>query len=331
MAYFEGNGMRNRISDCFSGLVVASIALPLSGVVWGQPYPTKPIRMVTSAAGGSSDFAARLVAQGMSQGLGQQVIIDNRGGGVAAIEIVVKAPADGYTLLYYGSILWLLPLLQDGVPYDTLRDFAPVALVVSSPVVVIVNAAVPAKTIKDLIALAKSKPGALNYSSGGAGSTGHLAAELFKSMAGVNMVRIPYKGSGPALAAVVSGEVQLLMASAGGMESQIRAGRVRAVAVTGAKRSPSFPDLPTVAESGLPGFEYGQMSGIFAPAKSARTVVTRLNQEVARVLARPDVKEKFFQSGAEPSPETPQEFGAKIKAEIARIGKVIKDAGIRAE
>ena len=318
-----------RLSEIVCGLLAASIVL--SGSVSGQSYPTKPVRMVTSAAGGSSDFAARLVAQGMAPGLGQPVIIDNRGGGVAAIEIVTKAPADGYTLLYYGSILWLLPLLQDGVPYDTLRDLEPVALVVSSPVVIIVNAAVPAKTIKELIALAKAKPGALNYGSGGAGSTGHLTAELFKSMAGVSMVRVPYKGAGPALAAVVSGEIQVMMASMGGMESQIKAGRVRALALTSTKRSTSFPDIPTVAESGLPGFEYGQMSGIFAPSKTSPAVVTRLNQEVARALGRADIKEKLVQSGADPQIGTPQEFGAKVKAEIARIGKVIKDAGIRAE
>jgi tripartite-type tricarboxylate transporter receptor subunit TctC len=294
-------------------------------------YPNRPVRMITSAAGGSSDFAARLVSYSASPGLGQQIIIDNRGGGVQAIEIVTRASPDGYTLLYYGSILWLLPLLQDGVPYDTLRDLVPVAQVVSSPVVLLVTPSLPAKSVKELIALAKSKPGALNYGSGGSGSTGHLAMELFKYMTGTNLVRIPFKGSGPALNALLTGEVQVLMASAGGMDVYVKSGKARALAVTGAKRSPSFPDLPTMMEAGVPGYEYGQMSGVFAPAKTPAAIVNKLNKEISNGVMKPEFKEKFLASGQEPVTSTPQEFAAKIKAEIARLGKVIKAANIRAE
>jgi tripartite-type tricarboxylate transporter receptor subunit TctC len=304
----------------------------ISNVSYAQNYPARPVRIVTSAPGGSSDFAARLVAQGLASGLGQQVIIENRGGGVAAIEIVAKAQPDGYTLLYYGSILWLLPLMQEAKSYDTLRDFAPVALAVTSPNIVLVHPSVQAKTVKELIALAKSKPGALNYGSGGAGSSGHLAAELFKSMAGVDMVRIPFKGSGPALTAIIANEIQVLMSSAGGMNPHIKSGRVRALAVTSAKRSASFPDLPTVAEAGVPGYEYGQMSGLFAPVKTAAAIVNRLSQETVRAANLPEIKDKLFSAGVDAAPNSsPREFTAQIKSEISRLGKVIKDAGIRSE
>ena len=320
------------LNQCSARLIGAAAMMVLaSGIVCAQNYPNRPIRIVTSAPGGSSDFAARLVAQGLTAGLGQQIVIENRGGGVAAIEIVAKAQPDGYTLLYYGSILWLLPLMQESRSYETLRDFAPVALAVTSPNIVLVHPGVPAKSIKELIAHAKSKPGALNYGSGGAGSSGHLAAELFKSMAGVDMVRVPYKGSGPALTALISGEIQVLMSSAGGMTPHIKAGRVRALAVTSAKRSASFPDLPTVAESGIPGYEYGQMSGVFAPAKTAAAIVNRLSRETVRAVNTPDIKEKLFMAGVDAvANSSPREFTAQIKSEIARLGKVIKDAGIRA-
>ena len=315
-----------------AGAFLLCATLLAGNTVSAQSYPGRPIRMVTSAPGGSSDFAARLVAQGLASGLGQQVIIENRGGGVAAIEIVAKALPDGYTLLYYGSILWLLPLMQEAKSYDTLRDFAPVALAVTSPNIVLVHPGVQAKSIKELIAVAKSRPGALNYGSGGAGSSGHLAAELFKSMAGVDMVRIPFKGSGPALTALIAGEIQVLMSSAGGMSAHIKAGRVRALAVTSAKRSASLPDLPTVAEAGIPGYEYGQMSGVFAPAKTPAAIVSRLSQETVRAANTADIKEKLFSAGVDAAPNSsPREFTAQIKSEISRLGKVIKDAGIRSE
>ena len=313
-------------------LCAACMMSTAAGTVWAQNYPNRPVRVVTSAPGGSSDFAARLLTPGLASGLGQPVIIENRGGGVAAIEIVAKAQPDGYTLLYYGSILWLLPLLQDHVPYDTLRDFAPVALAVTSPNIVLVNPSVPAKSVKELIALAKAKPGALNYGSGGAGSSGHLAAELFKAMAGVEMVRVPYKGSGPALTALIGGEIQVLMSSAGGMTPHIKSGKVRALAVTSAKRSATYPELPTVAEAGVPGYEYGQMSGVLAPVKTPAAIVSKLSEETVKAMNRPQIKEALFSAGVDPAPSSsPREFAAQIKSEISRLGKLIKDKNIRGE
>ncbi len=297
----------------------------------GQNYPARPVRIVASVAGGGGDFVLRLISQGLSINLGQPVIIENRGGGVAAIEIVARAQPDGYTLIYYGSILWLLPLLQDNVPYDVSRDFSPVTIVNQQPAILLLHPAVAAKSVKELIALAKSKPGALNYGSGGAGSSGHLAAELFKAMAGVNIVGIRYKGSGNALTALFGGEVQMLMASTSSTGPQVTSGKVRALAVTGARRSPSFPELPTIAESGVPGYEYGQISGILAPAKTPAAIINRVYKETALVLAKPEVRERLLANAVEPVGSSPQEFAGKIKSEVTRLGKVIKDAGIRGE
>jgi tripartite-type tricarboxylate transporter receptor subunit TctC len=297
---------------------------------WAQPFPTRPIRLVTSPAGGSSDFAARLLTPGLSSALNQQVIVDNRGGGVLPVEIVAKAPPDGHTLLYYGSTLWLIPLLQE-VSYDTLRDFIPVSIVANSPVIVAVHPSLPVKSIKELIALAKAKPGALNYGSASAGSPSHLATELLKALAGINMVRISYKGTGPAMNALMAGEVQVFMTSSGGMTAHINSGRIRALAVTSTRRSASFPNLPTMAEAGVPGYEYGQMSGVFAPARTATAIVERLSAEIARVANSPDVKERLFNAGADADGSTPQEATARIKSEVARLGKVIRDAKIRAD
>ena len=297
----------------------------------GQNYPARPVRIVASVAGGGGDFVLRLISQGLSINLGQPVIIENRGGGVAAIQVVARAQPDGYTLIYYGSILWLMPLLQDNVPYDVRRDFSPVTMVNQQPSILLVHPAVPAKSVQELIALAKSKPGTLNYGSGGAGSSGHLAAELFKAMAGINIVGVRYKGSGLALNSLFSGEVQLLMSSASSTAPHVKSGRVRALAVTSARRSSSFPELPTIAESGVPGYEYGQISGILAPAKTPAAIISRVQKETALVLAKAEVREQLISNAVEPVGSSPQEFAAKIKSEVSRLGKVIKDAGIRGE
>jgi tripartite-type tricarboxylate transporter receptor subunit TctC len=315
-----------------SRLLLVLCALAAAEPASAQSYPTRPVRIVTTAPGGGSDFAARLVAQGLSTGYGQQFVVDNRGGGVVPVEIVAKAPADGYTLLFFGSTLWLAPLLQDKVPYDTLRDFAPVSLVVNAPTIVTVNPSLPVKTLKDLIALAKAKPGALNYGSGGAGSASHLSAELLKALAGIDIARVPYKAAGPAQLALVSGEIQVLMAaSSGSLITFINSGKVRALATTGTKRAALFPDLPTVAEAGVPGCEYGQLTGLFAPAKTPTPLVDRMSQEVARILGRADVKEKLLAGGNDIVGSSPQESVAIIKSEVTRLGKVIRDAKIRAD
>jgi len=310
--------------------VVAISAFFVCGAdVAAQTFPAKPIRIITTEAGGGSDFAARVVAQ--ASNMGQPMVVDNRGGGVVAIEAVARAPADGYTMLFYGATVWLLQYMRDNVLWDPVRDFAPVTLATSSPNILILNPAVPANTVKDFIALARAKPGQFNDAGGGTGTSSHLAAELFKSMAGVSIVRVAYKGNGPALTGVITGEVQMIFATPGSVTQHLKAGRLKALAVSSAQPSALMPGLPTLAASGLPGYEAVGIIGFLAPAKTPETVVQRLNQEIVRVLGLPEVKEKYFNSGVETVGSTPEEFGAKIKAEMTRLGKVIRDTGIRAE
>ncbi|MBI4191064.1 MAG: tripartite tricarboxylate transporter substrate binding protein [Betaproteobacteria bacterium] len=303
-----------------------------TGTAAAQNYPDKSIRVVTSQAGGGNDYSARLIALSISGSLGQSLIIDNRGGGsgVIAMDIVAKAPADGYTLLFQSNGLWTLPFIQS-VPYDIVKDFAPITLSGSTPTILVVHPLVPVKSVRELIALAKSKPGELNYGSASTGSATHLAAELFKSMAGVNIVRVAYKGSGPAITDLIGGQVQLMFAVASSVTQQIKAGRLRALAITTAQPSALAPDLPTVASSGLPGFESASTQGWWAPARTPAAIVARLNQEIVRAINRPDVKQKFFSAGVEVVGSTPEQFAAYIKADMAVVGKLVKDAGIRAD
>jgi tripartite-type tricarboxylate transporter receptor subunit TctC len=293
-----------------------------------QDFPSKPIRIVTGAPGGSSDFTARLIAQGLTENLRQQVIVDNRGN--VDGELVAKAPPDGYTLVIDGASIWIGPLVQKAL-YDPVRDFAPVTLAVSAPNVVIVQPSIPVKSIRELIALAKAQPGKLNYSSGGIGASSHLAAELFKSMAGVAIVNVNYKGTGPALNALIANEVQVMFVNPAIASPHIKSERVRALAVASLGPSPLMPDLPTVAAAGLPGFESVVLQGMFAPAGTPPARVTLLSREIAKVLNRPDVKERHFNTGVETVASTPEELAARIKSEMAKWGKVIKDAGIRAD
>jgi tripartite-type tricarboxylate transporter receptor subunit TctC len=303
--------------------------LPLGAPVNAQEYPTKTVRIIASEAGGSGDFIARLVARGISGSLGQQVVVENHGGGVIAGEMVAKSPPDGYTLLLYGNTLWLLPLMRKQMPYDPQRDFLPVTLTERATNVLVVHPSLPVKSVKDLIALARARPGQLNFSTAAPGTMNHLAGELFKSMAKVNMVRVSYRGSSSALIAVLSGEVQLMFAAAAPVKPHIQAGRVRPLAVTTATRSTTYPDLPTIAESGLPGFEAVSTHGIFVPAKTPDTIIARLNQEIVRVLQRPETRDRFASMGAEPVGGTPEQLTAEIKSEITRMGKVIREAGIQ--
>lgn len=302
-----------------------------AGAASGQNYPVKPVRVVSIGAGGGGDIAARLIAQRLSASLGRQVIVDNRGGGLLAGEIVAKAPPDGYTLLSYGSTIWLLPLLQDNVSYDPVRDFAPISLVTRSPNILVVHPSVPAKSTGDLIALARARPGDLNYASGATGAITHLAVELFKSMAGVNFTKVNYKGSGAAANALLAGEVQLMFPSAGTAAPHIRSGRFRALAVTSAEPSALAPGLPTVAASGLPGYEAVAVQGMFAPAGTPASIINRLHREIVQVLNSADVKEKLFNVGIEVVGSSPEQFAAMMKSDMAKWGKVIKDAGIRTE
>ena len=310
--------------------ILSVSAAAFCGAVDAQEFPTRPVRIVTSAVGGTTDLVARLIAQGLTSSLGQQVIVDNRPTGIIPTEIVVKAQPDGYTLLFSGGNMWMMPLLQK-VPFDPVKDLAPVTLATSTPNVVVVHLAVPAKTIKELIALAKAKPGALNYGSGATGAASHLAAELFKYMAQVNIVRVPYKGQGAAVLGLLSGEVQMSFASTGSVAGHIKSGKVRALAITTPRLSQLAPGLPTVAESGLPGYQSGTSAGMFAPVKTPARLITLLNGEIVKVLNKQEVKDLLFRDGTEVVGSSPQAFATAINAEMASMGKVIKAAGIRTE
>lgn len=300
------------------------------GAANAQEFPTRPMRIVTSAVGGSADLVARLIAQGLTSSLGQQVIVDNRPTGIIPGEIVVKAPPDGYTLLFHGSSVWMMSLLQK-IPFDPVKDLLPITLAASTPNLVVVNPALPAKTIKELIALANAKSGALNYGSGATGSSSHLAAELFKYMAHVNIVRIPYKGQGPAVLALLGGEVQMSFATSGSVAGHIKSGKLRALAIATAKPSALAPGLPTVAESGLPGYQSASNAGMFAPVGTPVRLIILLNRAIVQALNRQVVNDLLFKDGTEVVGSSPQEFAASIKAEMASLGKVIKAAGIRTE
>ena len=314
--------------------VMGSVLLmSASGMAAGQAYPTHPLRMVTAEAGGGSDFAARVVARGLTVGMGQQVVVENQGGagGIVAAQTVARAQPDGYTVLFHGNPIWFLPLLQDNVPYDPIRDFAMVTLVDISPLVVVVHPSLPVRSIKQLISLGKAKPGLLNYASGVTGSTPHLAAELFKSMAHIQMVRITYKGTGPALNDMISGQVQVMFATPAAGMPHVKSGRLIALAVTSAKPSAVIPGLPSIAESGLPGYESINSHGLFAPAKTPAAIIARLHDETVRYLSQADTKAQFLNAGIEAVGSTPEAFQAAVKTEMSVWGKLFKEAGIRAE
>jgi tripartite-type tricarboxylate transporter receptor subunit TctC len=294
----------------------------------GQAFPDRPIRIVAGAPGGSSDFAARTVAQGMAKLLGQNVVVENRSFGVQAIENVIRAQPDGYTLLYYGSALWVGPLLTK-LSYDPVRDLTPVAMVLISPNVLLVHPSVPARSVKELIALARKEPGKLNYGSGEAGSSLHIAAELFKYMTNTNIVRVPFKGQGPALIATLAGEVQMSFASAGGLSGHISQGRVRALAVTGATRSPAYPELPTVAEAGVPGYESAQRSGFWVPNRVPGAIMSKLNKTIVQVTRQDSLRERFAKDGIEPVGSSAAEFDKVIRSEMARLRKLVEAANLR--
>ncbi len=294
-------------------------------------YPTKPIRLVTSQPGGGADQMARLMAQGLTGPLGQQVVVDNRGSGVIPGQIVSKATPDGYTLLVYGGTFLLSPLMLDHPPYHPLKDFSPITLISVSPVVLVVHPSVAATSVKELIALAKAKPGQLNYASASTGSASHLAGELFKSMTGVDLVRINYKGNGPAMTDLLSGRVQVMFVNASTVTPHIKAGKLKALAVATDQQSPLAPNVPTVAASGVPGYEASSKVGLFAPANTPEAVVRRLNHDSVAFVQTPAAKEQIFRQGADAVGSTPQQFIAVIKAELSRMGKVIKDLGIKEE
>lgn len=299
------------------------------------PFPTKPLRMiVTFPAGGPSDVVARMLAPRLADALGQQVVVDNRAGGGGAIgaEALVRSPPDGHTLMM-GTIggVAIAPMLNPKISYHALRDMAPVTQAVNISYVLASHPSVPATSLPALIALAKTQPGKLNYGSSGAGTGPHLAGELLKMMAGINLVHVPYKGSAPAQVALMSGEVDLTFENFLIVMPHFKSGRLRALATTGAQRSPLMRELPTFAESGLRGYSASGWYGIVAPAATPKDVIARLNSELIRILRTPDIADRLNGMAAEPAPGTPEQFGSFLRAEIDKWAKVVKAAGMKAE
>jgi tripartite-type tricarboxylate transporter receptor subunit TctC len=311
-------------------------ALVMMGTATAQSnYPAKAIRYVVPfPAGGPLDIVARAIGQELTKSWNQPVIIDNRpgAGGNIGADLVAKAPADGYTILMGAVSTHAINVtLYSKLPYDPIKDFAPVTLITSVPNVLVLHPSVPAKNVKELIALAKARPGQLNFASGSTGSAGHLAGELFKSMAGVEMTHIPYKGAAPAVIDLIAGHVSLMFDNLSSALPNIKSGRIRALAVTTLKRSPLLPQLPTISEAGLRGFDVATWFGIFAPAGTPPDIVARLNNETVRILHTPDMRERLAALGAEPIGDKPDEFAAFIKTEIPKYAKVIKTSGAKAD
>ena len=311
------------------------VALFASGVALAQSYPSKPIRFVAPfPPGGPADILARIIAQPLSDRWAQQVIIDNRAGagGNIGADIVAKAPPDGYTLLL-GTVGThaINPSLYSGMPYDNVKDFEPVSLIAMVTIVLVTHPSVPVASVKELIALARTRPGELTFGSPGNGSPQHLAGELFNTMTKVKMLHIPYKGAVPALQDLLGGRISMIFSSMPPALPHVKTGRIKALAVTSSKRSPATPDLPTIAESGVPGYEVINWYGVLTPAGTSQDIVSRLNSETRRIMNLPGVKERLAAQGAETLTSTPQEFGAFIRSETAKWAKVVKFSGARVD
>ena len=294
-----------------------------------QDFPSKPVRLVTGGPGSTGDFASRLLAQGLTAAIGQQVIVDNRISGAILGDVVGKSPPDGYTLLITGSSFWLLPFFQSNLPWDPIKDFVPVTLAVSSPNILAVHPSLPVKSLKEMIALARARPGELNYGSGPVGTSNHLGAELFKSMARVNIVRVPYKGVGHAVNDLIGGQVQLAFPVAASAMPHVKSGRLRALVVLSAKPTPQVPGVPTATESGLPGFEIDVSNGVFAPARTPAAIVNRLNQDIVRILSQPEIRQKYLNGGVDVVGSSAAHLAALVKSDMTTLGKLIQDLGLR--
>jgi tripartite-type tricarboxylate transporter receptor subunit TctC len=316
-------------------IVTAGCALAtLASAAHAQAYPAKPVRMIAASSPGSAvDIVARIVAQKFGEQIGQQVIVDNRAGagGNLGAELAARAAPDGYTLFMGTPAHAINTGLYRKLNYDLVRDFAPVSQITSGQYVVVVHPSLPVKSIAQLIALARAKPGALNYASAGSGNATHLAGELFASATGVKLVHVPYKGSGPAVTDLVGGQVQLMFGNLTAVLPQVKSGRIRALAVTGKARAAAAPELPTVIEAGVPDYVVTSWFGVLAPAAIPRELVMRLNADLARTMGAPDVRDRLAGEGAEPTVGTPEQFAAFIKNEIAQWTRVIRNAGIAAE
>ena len=300
-----------------------------------QTYPAKPIRLVLPyPPGGGSDTIARPLAQRLAAGLGQQVIVDNRGGasGNIGMELAAKSPPDGYTIaMALTAQLAVNPSLFKKLPYDPVKDFAPITLMANGPYILVVHPSLPVKSVKEFVALARKRPGQIAYASSGNGSGGHLAAALLGSMTGIKMLHVPYKGGGPALVDLLAGNVQMLFSTYAAGKGHIQSGRIRALAVSTAKRPSIIPDLPTVAEAGVPGYDSGVWYAMLAPAGTPRDIVDRLNREIGAVLKQPDYAKMLFNGAIDPVGSTPEELARHMNAEIAKYAKVIKEAGVHVD
>ena len=315
-------------------LRLASLALAaVPATAFAQAYPQKTIRFVVPfPPGGATDALARILGERMSDAWKQPVLIDNRAGagGNIAAELVAKSPADGYTIIVVGMSHAANLALYSRLAYHPVRDFAPVTQAVAMNMFLVVHPSLPVRSVKELIALARAKPGALNYASGGSGSTPHMAMELFKSLAKIDLVHVPYKGT-QSVIGIMRGEAALLFENLISVGAHVQSGKLRALAVGATKRSGAMPELPTVAEAGVPGYEMAAWFGVLAPAGTPRPVVTTLHREMANTLKQPEVRERFAKLGAEPVGSTPEDFDALIKSEIAKWGKVVKEAGLKAD
>jgi len=309
-----------------AGIILPAAMMMVAGAGSAQNYPNRSIRIVTGEPGGDSDFGARLVAQGITDALGQAVVIDNRPSNLSAT-IASKALPDGYTLLVTGSGVYMATLLQP-MAYDTVRDFSPVSLVSKQPNILVVLPSLAVSSVKELISAAKARPGELNYSAGAVGGSPHLAAELLRAMAGINIVRVPYKGAGPALNALLGGEVQLMFPAAPAAIPHVKSGKLRGLGVTSGQASALVPGLPPIAAS-LPGYESVSMTSVFAPTKTPIAFINRLNREIVRFIKTTEAREQFFNYGSETVGSSPQELANTVTAEIVKWTKVIKDAGLK--
>src|SRR4051812_29525967 len=323
-------------SSCANTLAAcAAVMAALFSFAASAAYPERPIRFIMPyPAGGSIDTAGRAVAQKLADTFGQQIVIDNRtgSGGTIGTETGARAAPDGYTLVMGGTgTLALSPHLQKKLPYDPVRDFAPVTMLIASPYVLVVHPSVAAANVKELVALAKARPGQINYGSGGNGSAPHFASEMFNTAAGIKLVHIPYKGSTPAVIDLIGGQVQVMFTGIPSVLSYIKSSRVRALAVTGRERTAALPDVPTIIESGVPGYVVSPWFGVLVPARTPQAIITTLHREIVKVLRTPAIRERFSTEGVDPVGDTPEHFGAYIKEELVKWGKVVADTGMRAE
>jgi tripartite-type tricarboxylate transporter receptor subunit TctC len=321
--------VRSNLSWLVRTLAAALLGLmPLAALA--QDYPRKPVRMIIPyPPGGPTDILGRIVAQNLTEKLGQQVVVENKPGasGMIGADLVAKAPPDGYTLLANASIHVINPSLYKNPTYDAIKDFTPVSLIADVPLVLVVAPELPVKSVKDLIALAKSSSGKLNFASSGNAAAPHLAGEAFKIATGVDMQHVPYKGSGPALTDLMGGQVQLMFDSLPSSISHVKSGKLRAIAVTTGKRSSALPNVPTIAESGVPGFDISTWYGVWAPAGTPKEIVGKLSGEIAKIFKMPDVRERLAGLGAEPVGNSPDEFAAYCRSELAKWAKIVKASG----